>query len=365
MPRCIGKRVVAAFFVMNKLTSQTMVKTAIILVNLGTPKEPTAGAVRAFLKEFLWDRRVIEGRGLRRGFWWLVLNLIILRIRPAKVAKLYASIWDQDSPMRKILNQQVAALQQALPGELGDSRADVFAAMSYGEPGLGELLVRLKSEGYRRLLVMPLYPQYSATSTAPIYDQVARFQLAQREVCDIRILKEYYDHPLYIEALAASVRQHWQENEPAEKLLMSFHGIPKSYAEQGDPYPQQCLQTARLLAASLGLSDDQYMATFQSRFGPAEWVKPYTDATLETLAKAGVKSVDMLSPAFSADCLETLEEIAIQNKEGFVEAGGDRYSYIAALNADPAHIDLLLQLVKEQAGSWLGSELGPEEGVGI
>ncbi|MEH6471084.1 MAG: ferrochelatase [Halopseudomonas sp.] len=329
-----------------------MPKTAVILVNLGTPKAPTAEAVRRYLREFLWDRRVIEGRGLRRGFWWLVLNLIILRVRPAKVAKLYASIWDQDSPMRKILNQQAVSLQQALREQFPESGAEVFAAMTYGEPGFSRLLESLQGDGYRRILVMPLYPQYSATSTAPIYDKVARFQLQQREVCDIRILKEYHDHSLYIEALAQSIERHWQEHQPAEKLLLSFHGIPKSYADQGDPYPQQCLQTARSLAARLGLSDDQYQATFQSRFGPAEWVKPYTDETLKSLASGGVKSVDMISPAFSADCLETLEEIAIQNREIFEAAGGGPYRYIAALNNDPAHIELLLQLVKEQAGQW-------------
>ncbi len=329
-----------------------MSKTAVILVNLGTPKEPTAGAVRRFLKEFLWDRRVIEGSGPRRGLWWLVLNLIILRLRPAKVAKLYASIWDQDSPMRNILNQQVGALQEVLNEQFGARCPDVYGAMVYGDPGFSQLLQQLKDDGYRRYLVMPLYPQYSATSTAPVYDQVARFQLAQREVADIRILKDYHDHPLYIEALAQSVLRYWQDQEPSEKLLMSFHGIPKAYAEKGDPYPQQCLQTAQLLAARLGLSDAQYLATFQSRFGPAEWVKPYTDAALASLAGEGVKTVDMISPAFSADCLETLEEIAIQNREGFIEAGGEYYGYIAALNADPAHIALLHQLVKEQAGQW-------------
>ncbi len=337
-----------------------MSKIAVILVNLGTPAEPSAAAVRCFLKEFLWDRRVIEGSGLRRGLWWLVLNLIILRVRPTKVAKLYASIWDQDSPMRKILQQQAEGLQQALAVQYGESKADVYAAMTYGEPSLSRLLQRLHQEGYRRLLVMPLYPQYSATSTAPIYDQLAKFQLAQREVADIRILKDYHDHPLYIEALAASVRQHWQAHAPAEKLLMSFHGIPKGYADKGDPYPQQCLQTARLLAASLELDDDQYQATFQSRFGPAEWVKPYTDTTLKALAKQGVTSVDMISPAFSADCLETLEEIAIQNRKGFTAAGGEQYRYIAALNAEPAHIELLLQLVKEQAGQWFEPALGAQ-----
>jgi ferrochelatase len=257
--------------------------------------------------------------------------------------------------MRKILNQQVAALQVALQ-QLPGGSPDVFGAMTYGEPGLEGLLQELSQRGYKRLLVMPLYPQYSATSTAPVYDKVARFQLAQRDVCDIRILKDYHDHPLYIDALAQSVQRHWQTNPPADKLLMSFHGIPKSYADQGDPYPQQCLETARLLAEKLGLAEDQYQATFQSRFGPAAWVKPYTDDTLKKLAKDGVQSVDMLSPAFSADCLETLEEIALQSRKVFTGAGGEQYSYIPALNDDPAHIALFAQLVKEQAGAWFGSD---------
>ena len=327
-------------------------KTAVILVNLGTPDEPTAEAVRRYLKPFLWDRRVIEGGPLRRAFWWLVLNLIILRVRPGKVAKLYQSIWDKDSPMRRILNQQVAALQVLLQKRFPGRSPDVFGAMTYGNPGLTPLLQQLGRDGYKRVLVMPLYPQYSATSTAPVFDQVARFQLQQREVCDIRILKSYHDHPGYIEALAQSVERHWQQHPRGDKLLMSFHGIPKAYADKGDPYPQQCRQTAELLAKRLGLAEGEFQATFQSRFGPAEWIKPYTDETLRQLGKSGTATVDMLSPAFSADCLETLEEIAIQNREEFIDAGGQDYRYIPALNADPIHIELLADLVREQGGAW-------------
>ena len=328
-------------------------KTAILLVNLGTPDQPSAAAVRRYLGEFLWDRRVIEGGGLRRGLWWLVLNLIILRLRPGKVAKLYASIWEQDSPMRKILNQQVAELQLLLQDRYPGRSPDVFPAMTYGVPGLSQRLPQLHADGYRRILLMPLYPQYSATSTAPVYDKVARFQLATRDLFDVRILKDYHDHPLYIEALAESVREHWNAHGRGDKLLLSFHGIPKIYYEKGDPYPDQCRETARLLAASLGLGETEYLATFQSRFGPAEWVKPYTDETLTQLGKQGVKAVDVISPAFSADCLETLEEIAEQNREIYLKAGGERYHYIAALNTRPAHMALLAQLVSEQAGSWL------------
>lgn len=332
------------------------IKTAVVLVNLGTPDKPTKEAVRRYLKEFLSDQRVIEGTGFRRLLWLSILNFIILNVRPKKVAKLYESIWDQDSPMRKILNQQVSGLQLALQRAYPGNSPEVFAAMTYGSPSFEQCLKDLHQSGYRRILVMPLYPQFSATSTGPVFDKVAKFQLANRDICDIRILRDYHDHPLYIGALADSVKQHWTTNEKAEKLVMSFHGIPKIYREKGDPYPDQCLKTAELLAAKLALKKNDYQATFQSRFGPAEWVKPYTDATLEAFGKEGVKSVDIMSPAFSADCLETLEEIAGENREVFEEAGGERYNYIPALNASEAHIQLLLTLVEEQAGFWLAAK---------
>ncbi|OMH33759.1 ferrochelatase [Motiliproteus sp. MSK22-1] len=328
-------------------------KTAVVLVNLGTPDKPTAASVRRYLKEFLWDKRVIEGGRLRRILWWAVLNFIVLRVRPRKVARLYQTIWEQDSPMRKILNRQVAGLQLALQQGYPGRSPEVFAAMTYGSPGLDQCLSDLHQSGYRRILVMPLYPQFSATSTGPVYDKVADFQKSCRDICDIRILRDYFDHPLYIAALAESVEQFWQQNPKSEKLLLSFHGIPKSYADQGDPYPQQCLRTAELLATKLGLSEVECQASFQSRFGPAEWVKPYTDETLKQYGSQGVKSIDVLSPAFSADCLETLEEIAIQNKELFLQSGGESYRYIPALNATPSHIKLLASLVEEQAGQWL------------
>lgn len=331
------------------------IKTAVVLCNLGTPDKPTKEAVRRYLKEFLWDNRVIEGSAIRRMVWWFVLNVIILNVRPRKVAKLYETIWDQDSPMRKILHQQVASLQLALQQAYPGNSPEVFAAMTYGSPSLERKLKELHQSGYRRILVMPLYPQFSATSTGPVYDVVSKFQLASRDICDIRVLRDYHDHELYIDALADSVQQHWQDKGKGEKLMMSFHGIPKMYQDKGDPYPQQCLRTAELLAEKLGLRSNEYQATFQSRFGPAEWVKPYTDATLESLAKSGTKRVDIMSPAFSADCLETLEEIAEENREVFEEAGGDIYHYIPALNATEPHIKLLLKLVEEQAGHWLHS----------
>jgi len=331
----------------------TQPKTAVLLVNLGSPDEPTAAAVRRYLKEFLSDPRVVEGKGPRRLLWLAVLNGIILTFRPKKVAKLYASIWDEDSPLRRILNQQVAALDLALQSELPGQAIQVFPAMTYGNPGLTSRLQELTETGYEKILILPLYPQYSATTTAPIYDQIGRFQQSCREIPDIRVLKDYHDHPLYIEALAESVRQYQTAEQGADKLILSYHGIPQEYVDKGDPYAIQCQRTSELLAAALGLSDDQWLSTFQSRFGPMQWLQPYTDKTLAGLPGKGIKQVDIISPAFSADCLETLEELAVENRDIFTAAGGESYNYIPALNAEPAMIRLLVQLVKQHTNGWL------------
>lgn len=331
-------------------------KLAVVLVNLGTPDAPTPGAVRRYLKEFLSDARVVEGKGLRRLFWLAVLNFIILNIRPKKVAKLYASIWDEDSPLRKILNQQVAGLSVRLQNAFPAASVQVFPAMTYGSPGLQQRLTDLVAAGYEKVLIIPLYPQYSATTTAPVYDQVQAFQRQQRNVMDIRIVKEYHDHPLYISALAKSVTDFWQKNGRNDKLILSYHGIPQEYADKGDPYAVQCQQTSALLAAKLGLQESQWQQTFQSRFGPMEWLQPYTDKTLDSLAKSGCESVDIMCPAFAADCLETLEEITVENCEVFSEAGGKGYQYIPALNASTMMIDLLAALTEAQANDWLKAE---------
>ncbi|WP_027856271.1 ferrochelatase [Marinobacterium jannaschii] len=328
-------------------------KTAVILVNLGTPDKPDAASVRRYLNEFLSDQRVVEGKGLRRLLWLAVLKGIILRLRPRRVAKAYASIWEDDSPMRKVLNSQVAGLQLSLQHRFAADAPTVYAAMTYGSPGLTPLLQELVKNGYKRLLVVPLYPQYSATTTAPVYDQLADFQRGCREVLDIRVVKSYYDHPDYIAALAESVRSYRQQHGEADRLLLSYHGIPQEYADKGDPYPKQCHRTSELLAEALGLADNAWMTTFQSRFGPKQWLQPYTDKTLEKLPEQGIKSLQIACPAFSADCLETLEEIAIENRDVFIKAGGDEYNYIPALNADAGFINLLSQLVAEQAGDWL------------
>ena len=327
-------------------------KTVILLVNLGTPDTAEPSSVRRYLKEFLSDRRVVEGKGPRRWLWLAVLNSIVLTFRPKRVAKLYQSIWEDDSPMRRILMEQVDALQSTLSSQL-DNAPRVVPAMTYGSPGLTDQLHTLAKEGVERLFVVPMYPQYSATTTAPIYDQIARFQLKRREVMDIRIVKSFYDHPKYIKAMVASIQAHTSAHPGAEKLVLSYHGIPKEYADKGDPYPVQCHATSRLIADAMSLGDDQWLTTFQSRFGPAEWLKPYTDKTLESLAKSGTRHVDVICPAFTADCLETLEEIAEENKEVFEEAGGSHYAYIPALNSEPLFIDLLASLVNEQASDWL------------
>ena len=329
-------------------------KTAVVLVNLGTPDKAEASAVRRYLNEFLSDARVVEGRGLRRLLWLSVLKGIILNVRPKKVAKAYASIWEDDSPMRKILDQQVAELQLLLQQTLGSGSPDVFPAMTYGKPGLTKRLNKLSESGYKRVLIIPLYPQYSATTTAPIYDLVAKYQLQQRNVLDVRIVNHYYSHPLYIKALAAQITHYREENGSTDKLLLSYHGIPKEYADKGDPYPQQCHETSELLAQELGLADTEWVTTFQSRFGPAEWLQPYTDKTLEALPAKGIKQLQVTCPAFSADCLETLEEMAIENRDLFLASGGESYQYIPALNAQADFITLLGALVNEQAGDWVG-----------
>lgn len=312
-------------------------KSAVILVNLGTPDAPTAKAVRRYLKEFLWDDRVIK----RNPIWWLVLNGIVLTLRPKRVAKLYESIWEKDSPIRTIGFKQQEKLQKLLGDE-----THVELAMTYGKPSLQKSLEKLNAQGYENIIVLPLYPQYSATTTAAIYDQVASFIKATRNLPSIHLIKDYHNHDLYIDAVTKKIEDFWQKNGRSEKLLFSFHGIPKIYVEKGDPYRTQVEQSVKLMVEKLNLNDSEYQLCFQSRFGPTEWLQPYTDKTLEAWAKDGIRSVDVVCPAFSADCLETLEEIAEENKEIFIENGGEQYRYIPALNEDDKHIQMMSELVK-------------------
>jgi ferrochelatase len=311
-------------------------KTAVILVNLGTPDAPTPSAVRKFLKEFLWDDRIIK----RTPLWWLILNGIVLNTRPKRVAKLYESVWEDDSPIRTIGYQQQNSLQALLKDQ-----AQVSLAMTYGQPSFNTCLDDLENKGFEKVIVLPLFPQYSATTTGAVFDQVANFIKKTRNLPEIQLIKDYHQHDSYIGALAHSIEKHWQENGKSEKLLLSFHGIPQIYVDQGDPYEQQVKNTVNKLAEKLGLAKQDYQLCFQSRFGPTQWLKPYTDKTLEEWAKNGVKSVDVVCPAFSADCLETLEEISEENKEIFLSHGGQQYSYIPALNNNELHIEMMKQIL--------------------
>jgi len=317
-------------------------KTGVLLVNLGTPSEPTPAAVKRYLKEFLSDVRVVD---TPRLIWWFILKVILL-IRPKPVAKAYQSIWWKDgSPLMVISRRQQAALQTALKNELGFD-VPVALAMTYGEPSMEQAALELRKENVESIIVLPLYPQNSSSTTAAVFDRLAKALKPCPHMPELTFISNYHDHPDYILALANSVKQHWLEHGKAEKLLMSFHGIPQSYEDKGDPYPSQCRETAHLLASQLGLKDDEWQSAFQSRFGRAEWVKPYTDATLKEWGAAGVKSVNVISPAFAADCLETLEELKEENREYFEEAGGKEYSYVTALNDNPDHIQMMVNLIK-------------------
>lgn len=325
------------------MSTATKAKVTVILANLGTPDAPTASAVRRFLDQFLSDQRVIE---IPKPLWQIILRLFILPFRPKRVAHAYEMVWGSDSPMREILLTQVAALQQQLILQYPEFELNIVPAMTYGNPGIQPLLAELSQTPQDHIVLFPLFPQYSATSSAPLYDAFAKWIPKQRNLPGLSIIRDYYQHPLYIQALAQSVRDFRAEHGVTEKLLMSFHGIPQPYADKGDPYADRCRITGQLVAAELGLAENEWAISFQSRFGKQEWVKPYTDVLLAEWAAQGVKSVQIMSPAFSADCLETLEELAIQNAELFLSQGGERYQYIPALNSRGDHLQLLNTLVQ-------------------
>lgn len=325
------------------MTPASKAKVTIILANLGTPDAPTVPAVRRFLKQFLSDQRVIE---IPKLLWQVILNLFVLPFRPKRVAKAYAQVWNQDSPMREVLFKQVEQMQSRLGSVYPQFELKIIPAMTYGNPGINEVLAKLQADPQDHILLFPLFPQYSATSTAPLYDAVARWIPKQRNLPGLTIIRDYYQHPLFIESLANSVREFQSVHGRAEKLLMSFHGIPQPYADKGDPYAERCRITAQRLAESLKLQPHEWACSFQSRFGKQEWIKPYTDELLAQWGQEGVKSVQVMSPAFSADCLETLEELAMENAETFKHAGGAEYAYIPALNNREDHLDLLTSLVK-------------------
>ena len=327
-------------------------RIAVLLVNLGTPDEPTAPAVRRYLNQFLSDHRVIE---IPQFLWAIILNLFVLPSRPKRVAEAYASVWEGDSPIRRILAQQVEKLQSRLEGSMAPFKVSVHSAMTYGNPGLPDVMDKLRNEGVDHFVILPLFPQYSATSGGAVYDAVTKWSLEQRNLPNLTIVKDYFAHPLYIKALADSIRRFQAVHGKPDKLMFSFHGIPQPYADKGDPYPKRCKCTAAQVAQELGLTQDEWIISFQSRFGKQEWVKPYTDVTLEEWGKAGVRSVQVVSPAFSADCLETLEELAMENRDNFINAGGEEYHYIPALNDDEAHIDLIEALAKPLVAGWVAT----------
>jgi ferrochelatase len=331
-------------------------RTGVLVTNLGTPEAPSKAALRPYLKQFLSDPRVVE---VPRLLWWLILNGIILNVRPARSAEAYRTVWTDDgSPLLFHTRDQAKGIEERLRERFG-GRVVVDFAMRYGEPSIAAGIQRLIDKGARQLLVLPLYPQYSGPTGGSTFDAVAEDFRKRRWLPDFQFVASYHDQPGYIAAVADSIRSHWAEHGRTEKLLFSYHGEPRRYLDEGDPYHCQCLKTTRLVAAELGLGDDDYLTSFQSRFGREEWLKPYTDETLRQLARDGVRSVQVVCPGFSADCLETIEEIGEENREYFLEAGGERYEYVPCLNATAAHLDFLADLCSQRLAPWLSHDDSP------
>jgi ferrochelatase len=325
-------------------------RIGILLINLGTPEAPTASAVRTYLREFLSDPRVVE---LPRPLWWMILNLFVLPFRPKKSAAKYAAIWDKEgSPLRVHTIRQTKLLAGYLT-QGGHPDISVEYAMRYGSPNTESALMHLKARGATRILVLPMYPQYAASTTASAFDAVAKAAARIRNLPELRFVRNFHDHPDYIRALARQIERLWQREGKPDKLVMSFHGLPKACLDRGDPYFCECHKTARLLAAQLYLKPEQYELTFQSRFGRTEWLKPDTESTLRGLPAKGIKKVDVVCPGFVADCLETLEEIALEGKATFLSAGGQSYRYIPALNEEDDFITALRNIALGTMQDWL------------
>ena len=322
----------------------------VLFTNLGTPDDTSVKAVRRYLAEFLSDRRVVD---LNRALWLPILYGIILTFRPKNSAEGYRSVWTEEgSPLLVYARRQAEQIQARLDREV-ERPVHVALAMRYGNPSIETGLRELDAAGCKQVLVLPAYPQYSATTVATTFDKVGEVLADWPEPPALRQINRYHDEPGYIEALANSVREHWAEHGRAEKLVMSFHGIPKRYVKLGDPYPRDCGVTAQLLASELGLSRNQYKVCFQSRFGREPWLQPYLDETMKAWGAAGMKSVDVMCPGFSSDCLETLEEIKEENREYFEEAGGGSLRYIPALNDRDDHVDMFTQLIKRELSGWI------------
>ncbi|MAT91311.1 MAG: ferrochelatase [Halioglobus sp.] len=327
-------------------------RSGLLITNLGTPDAPDKAALKRYLREFLWDPRVVE---VPRPLWWLILNLVILNVRPARSARAYRTVWSEaGSPLLVHTRAQRDALRAALAGQ------DVVVefAMRYGKPSIPAVLQSMAEQGVRRLVVLPLYPQYSAATTASTFDRLAEDFTRRRWLPELRFVTHYHDHPAYVAAIADSIEAHRQAHGGADLLLFSYHGVPQRYLDEGDPYHCECLKTSRLVAERLGLTEEEYRVCFQSRFGREEWLKPYTDETLKGLPAEGVRSVQVVCPGFAADCLETLEEIGVENRDYFLHAGGEHYQYIPCLNSSAAHIDALRQVALDALGDWVASPVG-------
>lgn len=335
-------------------------RLAILLVNLGTPDAPDTASVRRYLAEFLADPRIVEQP---RWLWWLILNGIILRTRPARSARAYAKVWTpQGSPLQVGTTALAERLQAALEPTFGND-VIVRHAMRYGSPSLNKTLAELARSGMRRLLVVPLFPQFSATTTASVFDAVSAEFSGWRFPPELRLVNDYHHEHAHVEALARSVEQHWQANGRSDRLLLSFHGIPERYVRNGDPYRQQCEATVAQLRQRLDMSDAELLLSFQSRLGREPWLQPYTDRTLAGLPSLGVHTIDVMCPGFAVDCLETLEEIAIEGCETFLHAGGERFNYIPCLNAGDDQVASMRELVLRHCQGWPECEMAAKIGL--
>ena len=320
---------------------QNRQKIGVLICNLGTPESYQTKDVRKFLRQFLSDGRVIE---IPKIIWWFILNGIILTLRPSKSAKLYKSVWTKEgSPLLVFSKKLIEKLKLVTNDD-----CEVELAMRYGNPNMEEALLSLKNKNCRKLIVLPMFPQYSGTTTGSIFDEVTRILSKWRWVPSLNFINSYHDNDYYINALADSISTHLQKNSP-QKIIFTYHGIPKRNFDLGDPYQCYCQKTTRLVAEKLNLKEDEYMTTFQSRFGPAEWLKPYTSDTMEELPKKGIKNILVVAPAFSVDCLETIEEIDEENKEIFLNSGGQNFTYVPCLNDSDGHVNFLKQLIDKHA----------------
>ena len=323
-------------------------KIGVLITNLGTPDAPNRKELKVYLNQFLSDPRVIE---LPKILWQILLKLVILQVRPSKSAEAYKQIWtDKGSPLLDIANRQLSKIQSSFSSK---SENIVFeVGMRYGNPSIPNALLKLQKKQVRRLLVLPMYPQYCAATTGSTFDEVTNVLQKWRWIPEMRFINQYFEEKNYIEALSNSISTFWKKNQKPQKIIFSYHGIPKRYLTNGDPYHCFCLKTTRLVKENMGLSDDEIMTTFQSRFGREEWLKPYTSETLKELPKQGIKNIHIISPGFSSDCLETLEELEEENKEYFMESGGESYNYIPCLNDNEDHINVFVNLIKRHIQGW-------------